>query len=40
MKRGIFVAILTILIIAVIIWVEYQIAVSELPDWVKYILLK
>lgn len=40
MKRGIFVVVLTILIIAVIIWIEYQIAVSELPDWVKYILLK
>lgn len=40
MKRGIFVVVLTILIIIVIIWIEYKIAVSELPDWVKYILLK
>lgn len=40
MKRTAFVIVLTILIIAVIIWVEYQIAVSELPDWVKFILLK
>jgi hypothetical protein len=29
-----------IAIIALILYFEYRVAMSDLPDWVKYILLK
>lgn len=40
MKKDIFTIALAILIVAIVICIELQIAVSDLPDWIKFVLLK